>query len=232
MIFIYIFVIFFYIFKHYWVLLLQVQSLQGLLELKNSDILHLQSQLIGEAGRGATDTCHRTVAETQPMHVSITAVEARDNHQPPKEGATDFQKQIENLRAELKDTKESIGSQISKAGGRRNYPEIIKTYRIECNKLRKRVTESNKACDLLRSRLEELAEFLEQILDMDERGLIDLSKLSGISRAGLFKSLNDSRLLSQSLSQSILAGMETQMEEEFLLELSEAEGSEYPEDSY
>ena len=228
------------------VIIFQIQNLQGLLELKNSDILHLQSQLIDKAGKQPSENPKRhdsidsrdSLARTSttaggPLHVNITTHDAR---QPTLSAATiqsaealqqrssatgSFQQQLETMRQELKQIKESIGSQVAELCTNKNYPDIIRTYRSECIKLRKRVVESNNACNILRSRLEELAEFLEQILDMDERGLIDLSKLSGMTKEGLYKSLNDSRALSQTLSQSLLAGMDTLMEEDLLMELAD-----------
>lgn len=43
--------------------------------------------------------------------------------------------------------------------------------------LRKRLAESHNVCDGLRTRLAELAEFLDMILHLDEQGLLDLSEV-------------------------------------------------------
>ncbi|KAF2364484.1 Centrosomin N-terminal motif 1 [Trinorchestia longiramus] len=121
--------------------------------------------------------------------------------------ASTFVQQINDLREALKGAKLTVTPY-------RNFPAIVNKYRRECGRLRHRLAESNNACDLLRVRLEELAEFLESILDLEERGLIDLSSLAGVSRATICKSLNDSRALSQTLSQSVLSGVESLLEED------------------
>ena len=138
-----------------------------------------------------------------------------DNKIPAQHSISSFQKQIESLRQELQNTKASIGNQMIEVGGsKRNYREILRTYRKEVRRLRKKLSESNSACEMLRVRLEELADFLEQMLELEDGGMIDMSKLSGINRSQLYKTLNDSRQLSQSFSVSTLFETESQLEDE------------------
>ncbi|XP_068210266.1 CDK5 regulatory subunit-associated protein 2-like isoform X2 [Palaemon carinicauda] len=120
----------------------------------------------------------------------------------------DFQVQVQTLRNELHSAKKKINKQLTEVSARK-YHETLKRHKQEIASLRKRLADSHNACDLLRTRLEELADFLERILEMDEKGLINLSQLSPKQLASLHKTLNESRALSRSLSQSLMIGMES-----------------------
>ncbi|XP_076059925.1 uncharacterized protein LOC143036447 isoform X3 [Oratosquilla oratoria] len=124
------------------------------------------------------------------------------------EATTDFRSQILTLKEELKLAKRKINRQLTEVNVRK-YHDAIKRYRQEVLSLRKRLVDSHHACDLLRTRLEELADFLERILEMDKKGLINLSELSPKQIKSLHKTLNESRALSQSLSQSLMIGMDS-----------------------
>ncbi|XP_065566310.1 early endosome antigen 1-like isoform X3 [Artemia franciscana] len=86
--------------------------------------------------------------------------------------------------------------------------EMVCKYKEEVVKLRKRLADSTNACDLLRTRLEEMADFLEEVLNMDERGLVDLSNWSFKQKQKLHLSIAESRELSRTLSQSLMIGIE------------------------
>lgn len=120
----------------------------------------------------------------------------------------DFQDQIQTLRNELNNAKKKISRQLTEVSVRK-YHDALKRHKQEIASLRKRLADSHNACDVLRTRLEELADFLERILEMDEKGLINLSQLSPKQLASLHKTLNESRALSRSLSQSLMIGMES-----------------------
>ncbi|XP_069972731.1 centrosome-associated protein CEP250 isoform X3 [Penaeus vannamei] len=124
------------------------------------------------------------------------------------EVVSDFQSQVQTLRNELHNAKKKISRQLTEVSVRK-YQESLKRHKQEIASLRKRLADSHNACDLLRTRLEELADFLERILEMDEKGLINLSQLSAKHIASLHKTLNESRALSRSLSQSLMIGMDT-----------------------
>lgn len=119
----------------------------------------------------------------------------------------DSQSQIQVLRTELQNAKKKINQQLTEVSVRK-YQEALKRHKQEIASLRKRLADSHNACDLLRTRLEELADFLERILEMEEKGLINLSQLSPKQLALLHKTLNESRALSRSLSQSLMIGMD------------------------
>ncbi|KAG7167934.1 CDK5 regulatory subunit-associated protein 2-like [Homarus americanus] len=119
----------------------------------------------------------------------------------------DFQSQVQVLRTELNNAKKKINQQLTEVTVRK-YQEALKRHKQEIASLRKRLADSHNACDLLRTRLEELADFLERILEMEEKGLINLSQLSPKQLASLHKTLNESRALSRSLSQSLMIGMD------------------------
>ncbi|XP_071517453.1 uncharacterized protein [Panulirus ornatus] len=120
---------------------------------------------------------------------------------------SDFQSQIQVLRTELQNAKKKINQQLTEVSVRK-YQEALKRHKQEIASLRKRLADSHNACDLLRTRLEELADFLERILEMEEKGLINLSQLSPKQLASLHKTLNESRALSRSLSQSLMIGVD------------------------
>ncbi|KAK7019743.1 hypothetical protein SK128_019803 [Halocaridina rubra] len=125
-----------------------------------------------------------------------------------EEVVCDFQAQVQTLRDELNSAKKKISKQLTEVSIRK-YQDSLKKHKQEIASLRKRLADSHNACDLLRTRLEELADFLERILEMNDKGLINLSQLSSKQLASLHKTLDESRALSRSLSQSLMIGMDT-----------------------
>lgn len=81
-------------------------------------------------------------------------------------------------------------------------------YKREVTGLRKRLADSTNACDVLRTRLEEMADFLEEILSLGEYGMLNLSNWSARRRQTLQHSILQSRELSRSLSQSLMIGVD------------------------
>lgn len=74
--------------------------------------------------------------------------------------------------------------------------------------LRQRLADSMVANDLLRTRLEEMADFLEEILSMSQASVMNLSNWSVHKRHALQRSIVQSRELSRSLSQSVMTGID------------------------
>lgn len=88
------------------------------------------------------------------------------------------------------------------------YREAERRHGQEEARLRRRLAESSGACQLLQRRLEELADFMELLLSLEERGVLDLSCLTEQHLQELQRSLLQSRELSQSLTQSVLQGLD------------------------
>ncbi|KAF0298987.1 CDK5 regulatory subunit-associated protein 2 [Amphibalanus amphitrite] len=86
------------------------------------------------------------------------------------------------------------------------YHEAEASHVREQAQLRRRLADTQSAAELLQRRLEQLADFLEMLLNLEERGVLDLSCLTAQHMAELQRSLLQSRELSQSLSQSLLLG--------------------------
>ncbi|XP_043230573.1 plectin-like [Amphibalanus amphitrite] len=86
------------------------------------------------------------------------------------------------------------------------YHETEANHVREQAQLRRRLADTQSAAELLQRRLEQLADFLEMLLNLEERGVLDLSCLTAQHMAELQRSLLQSRELSQSLSQSLLLG--------------------------
>ena len=81
-------------------------------------------------------------------------------------------------------------------------------YKKEVVMLRHRLADSMVANDLLRTRLEEMADFLEEVLSMSQTSLMNLSNWSAHKRHALQRSILQSRELSRSLSQSIMTSVD------------------------
>ncbi|KAK4299923.1 hypothetical protein Pmani_027845 [Petrolisthes manimaculis] len=111
------------------------------------------------------------------------------------------QEQVEALKAELEEA-QRVGEELGRVGESQS-----QRHKVEIAWLRRRLAESHTACDLLRTRLEELADFLEAILDLEGRGIITLDALPPSQLAALHNSLDQSRALSRSLSQSLMIGV-------------------------
>ncbi|XP_045592510.2 putative leucine-rich repeat-containing protein DDB_G0290503 isoform X3 [Procambarus clarkii] len=160
--------------------------------------------------------CHVSAPSANELHEQMDSVkkqldETKEENllkdQKHGEIVSDFQSQVQVLRTELHNAKKKISRQLTEVSVRK-YQEALKRHKQEIASLRKRLADSHNACDLLRTRLEELADFLERILEMEERGLINLSQLSPKQLASLQKTLDESRALSRSLSQSLMIGMD------------------------
>lgn len=119
------------------------------------------------------------------------------------------QKKSEALEKELQRLKAEVRAWRKKAETGLNANEYVKHYKREVAVLRQRLADSSNACDLLRNRLEEMADFLEEILSMSQQELLNLSSWSSTSkrRQVLQQSIMHSRELSRSLSQSIMIAL-------------------------
>lgn len=119
------------------------------------------------------------------------------------------QKKSESLEKELQRLKAEVRAWRKKAETGLNANEYVKHYKKEVTTLRQKLADSSNACDLLRTRLEEMADFLEEILSMSQQELMNLSNWSSSSkrRQVLQQSIMHSRELSRSLSQSIMIAL-------------------------
>ena len=118
--------------------------------------------------------------------------------------------ELQRLKAEIRSWRKKAetscnGSNQSVAGDHQ-----VRTYKKELTALRQRLADSTNACDLLRTRLEEMADFLEEILSMSQQELLNLSNWSAASkrRQALQHSILQSRELSRTLSQSLMIGVD------------------------
>ena len=160
---------------------------------------------------GATDTEAtdiRQQIDCLKKQVEETKEESIQKDKQHDQVVSDFQEQIEMLRTELNNAKKKITQQISEVSVRK-YKEALKSNKKEIVLLRKRLSDSHNTCDQLRNHLEELADFLERIIEMDKSGLISLSQFSIQELSCLHEKLNESRALSQTLSHSLLIGLES-----------------------
>ena len=118
----------------------------------------------------------------------------------------ELEKELERLRIELRSWKKRAEGAVTEAssGG-----DNLRMFKKEVTVLRQRLADSTNACDILRTRLEEMADFLEEILSMSQSELhLSLSNWSASRRQALQHSIMQSRELSRSLSQSLMIGVD------------------------
>lgn len=116
-----------------------------------------------------------------------------------------LEKELERLKSWKKKTEDAAATH----GG----DHLLRMYKKEVTVLRQRLADSTNACDLLRTRLEEMADFLEEILSMSQQELMNLSNWSATAngdmrRQALQNSIMQSRELSRSLSASLMIGVD------------------------
>ena len=132
----------------------------------------------------------------------------KQRYDESKEKAAQLESELERLRAEVHTWKKRAEEipRIQPVG----QDHHIRIYKKEVTTLRRRLVDSTNACDLLRTRLEEMADFLEEVLSMSQQELLNLSNWSAASkrRQALQHSIMQSRELSRSLSQSLMTTME------------------------
>lgn len=129
-------------------------------------------------------------------------------YEESQEKAQQLEVELERLRGEVRTWKRRAESEnLTSIGG----DHQVRSYKKELTVLRQRLADSTNACDLLRTRLEEMADFLEEILSMSQQELLNLSNWSAASkrRQALQQSIMQSRELSRTLSQSLMIGVDT-----------------------
>lgn len=191
------------------------------LRLERSDLNNKLSSLqqLHEQARQMPATTARKESGDRVSSDSKEETKSQVKEQQSK-SVCDFQSQVEVLCGELQATKKRIGQQMTQVNVCK-YKEALRRHKQEITSLRKRLADSHNACDLLRTRLEELADFLERILELEEQGHISLSQLCPSQLASMHKTLDESRALSRSLSMSLMIGVDlTDQTDPTLLSLS------------
>ncbi|CAG0917292.1 unnamed protein product [Notodromas monacha] len=117
--------------------------------------------------------------------------------------------QVEALRVEVRQLRQYRDDQLEARAvdWRKKYQSSAKKYKKELAIVRQQLADSHNACAMLRTRLEELADFLDQILVLEDQGLLDLSHVSADNVSAMRRALDNSRNLSQSLSQSLVVSV-------------------------
>jgi hypothetical protein len=129
-------------------------------------------------------------------------------YEESQEKAERMDKELQRLKAEIRSWKKQAETSFN--GSMRAGDHEVRSYKKELTALRQRLADSTNACDLLRTRLEEMADFLEEILSMSQQELLNLSNWSAASkrRQALQHSILQSRELSRTLSQSLMIGVD------------------------
>jgi hypothetical protein len=129
-------------------------------------------------------------------------------YEESQEKAERMDKELQRLKAEIRSWKKK--AETSCNGSMQAGDHEVRSYKKELTALRQRLADSTNACDLLRTRLEEMADFLEEILSMSQQELLNLSNWSAASkrRQALQHSILQSRELSRTLSQSLMIGVD------------------------
>ena len=123
------------------------------------------------------------------------------------------QSKVEKLEKEIQRLKAWKKKAESAAATPGDDQQLVRVYKKEVTVLRQRLADSTNACDILRNRLEEMADFLEEILSMSQQDLMNLSNWSSSAhgdkrRQALQNSIMQSRELSRSLSASLMIGVD------------------------
>ena len=169
----------------------------------SAELTHQMANYIRER-QELTDTIQNLKKElaTQP------ADDLREKYEASQAKSHSLEKELERLCVELRSWKkraEGAVTQASSGGG----GDHLRMYKKEVTVLRQRLADSTNACDILRTRLEEMADFLEEILSMSQQELhVSLSGWSVSRRQALQNSIMQSRELSRSLSQSLMIGVD------------------------
>ena len=154
------------------------------------------------------ETVHSLKGQLLAFQTGDPAVAAswKTRYEESQEKAQRLDNELERLRSEVRSWKRKAESGNVTMGG----DHQLRTYKKELTVLRQRLADSTNACDLLRTRLEEMADFLEEILSMSQQELLNLSNWSAASkrRQALQHSIMQSRELSRTLSQSLMIGVD------------------------
>merc|ERR1719341_1329279 len=178
----------------------------------------------------------------QKLQKSLTAIQGFviENQKLQEKVAREDERRVE-LEEEVSKLKEQImlEGQTAPTGGnlrgnqsvalskqREQFAERLAIYRGRFDQLLKAWKSGRSACELMRVRLEELAHFLQQLIDAQGGDVtLDTSCLSLEVREGLQRSIDESRMLSI----SVLAEQSSMLEEMDLAGLAEEEDVEQEE---
>merc|ERR1719209_244209 len=178
----------------------------------------------------------------QKLQKSLTAIQGFviENQKLQEKVAREDERRVE-LEEEVSKLKEQVmqeGEQVTKGGKmrvnqtvalskqREQFAERLAVYRGRFDQLLKAWKSGRSACELMRVRLEELAHFLQQLIDAQGGDVtLDTSCLSLEVREGLQRSIDESRMLSI----SVLAEQSSMLEEMDLAGLAEEEDVEQEE---
>lgn len=130
----------------------------------------------------------------------------KERYEESQEKAKRLDVELQRLKAEVRSWKKKADESLPSGTG----DHQMRSYKKELTALRQRLADSTNACDLLRTRLEEMADFLEEVLSMSQQELLNLSNWSAASkrRQALQHSILQSRELSRTLSQSLMIGID------------------------
>ncbi|XP_057377130.1 centrosomin-like [Daphnia carinata] len=134
----------------------------------------------------------------------------KKRYEESQEKAKHLDVELQRLKAEVRSWKKKAETNCNESLQPGAGDHQARSYKKELTVLRQRLADSTNACDLLRTRLEEMADFLEEILSMSQQELLNLSNWSAASkrRQALQHSILQSRELSRTLSQSLMIGID------------------------
>ena len=147
-----------------------------------------------------------TIRNLKEQLATRPADDLKEQYEASQAKSIELEKELERLRVELRSWKKRAEGAVTEAssGG-----DNLRMFKKEVTVLRQRLADSTNACDILRTRLEEMADFLEEIISMSQSELhISLSNWSASRRQALQHSIMQSRELSRSLSQSLMIGVD------------------------
>ncbi|CAG0906130.1 unnamed protein product, partial [Cyprideis torosa] len=196
----------------------EVFVLRDKLKRTESDRALMREQLLNLASPATTHadpleslTPQQLVARVKALQTQVQAQDlvradlVQSNSEALQRIREGFQQASQTARRDVSKQSDQDSAHLMK-----KYQESVKKYKREVASLRKRLAESHNVCDVLRTRLQELAEFLDTILNLDEQGLLDLSEIGASHLSTMRESLAQSRELSRSISQSLVTSMGSQ----------------------
>ncbi|CAG0884505.1 unnamed protein product [Cyprideis torosa] len=163
----------------------EVFVLRDKLKRTESDRALMREQLLNLASPATTHadpleslTPQQLVARVKALQTQVQAQDlvradlVQSNSEALQRIREGFQQASQSARRDVSKQSDHDSAHLMK-----KYQESVKKYKREVASLRKRLAESHNVCDVLRTRLQELAEFLDTILNLDEQGLLDLSEV-------------------------------------------------------
>lgn len=168
-------------------------------------VAELQQEVAGRA-RLSTEKAQHSLERKSSATGTTTIQQQYEEAQSKVER---LEKELQRLQSWKKKTESALV-----VGSQAKADQQLQIYKREVSMLRQKLADSTNACDLLRNRLEEMADFLEEILSMSQQELLNLSNWSASAgsaakrRQALQQSIMQSRELSRSLSHSLMIGLD------------------------